>query len=79
MAVITQYAGEQLLEYEKQHPEQNVECERQKNMILQQLETLNIIHGHAHTGNFCVAIEEGKPKVRIIDWDKAKSSGDTPR
>ena len=78
VAVVTRYAGERL-DLFREHAQRNnngqylQSIDDQVATIMRNLAKLRIQHGHAHQGNFVVKEEHGKPVVRIIDFDMAKS------
>ncbi len=69
--VYTKFVGEVLGTFVALNPNMRTEIERQREDILTRLNQAGISHGHAHELNFVVRIEEGKPVVRIIDFDRA--------
>lgn len=85
VSVVTKYCGErssEVLENPKKYakmynmPEYELinSVTSQVNAIMATLEDGKIEHGHTHRGNFVVDIKDGKPFVRIIDWDQAVST-----
>ncbi|MGV8086089.1 MAG: hypothetical protein ACP5N1_00525 [Candidatus Woesearchaeota archaeon] len=71
VAVMTKYAGQSLAKYSVSSNKDTIDMVRQQSYIISQLDKLHIVHGHTHLSNFCVLYENGKPHVRIIDFDKA--------
>ncbi len=85
VSVVTRYCGEQykiVAENDRMKysaifklpsDELNAELRKQRAAILHVLNKAGVEHGHPHDGNFTVDIKDGKPFVRIIDFDKASS------
>ncbi|MCX6803880.1 MAG: HEAT repeat domain-containing protein [Candidatus Diapherotrites archaeon] len=48
------------------------ELKGQVTKIKEKMAVLGIIHGHYHPGNFVVKMINGKPKVYLIDFDRAR-------
>jgi hypothetical protein len=53
------------------------EIMRQVKEIKAKLAASGVIHGHAHPGNYVASMENGKPKVYLIDFDQAKEKYET--
>jgi thiamine kinase-like enzyme len=49
-----------------------LQLERDKKTIESGLIQLGINHGHLHYGNYLVEMHNGKPRIYLIDFDKAK-------
>ncbi|HUP56488.1 MAG TPA: hypothetical protein VM598_03480 [Bdellovibrionota bacterium] len=49
-----------------------VDVQNQMYTIMGALEEMGIVHGHAHSRNFCVTFVDGKPRVYVIDFDAAR-------
>lgn len=73
--VVCRYAGDNFSKFaffnKAEHPELVQEAERQRDSIIELLDGYGIRHGHAHDSNFMVEMKDGKPHVRIIDFDRA--------
>jgi hypothetical protein len=69
IAVITKYAGEAWHRYKPRNRAERTDMEQQRAVIMEQLRALGIDHGHMHDGNFTVLVEDGRVKVRLIDFD----------
>ncbi len=67
--VTTRYAGERMSDYVLNNPGQAEEVEKQRKMILERFKKKNIKHRHPHHRNFVVEEVQGKPLVRLIDFD----------
>ncbi len=75
--VYTKYCGIPFLEFTKQHPEHLEELENQKDKIIKRLNELRINHMHAQR-NFVVDENDGKPVVKLIDFDAAVQHSEQP-
>ncbi|MGV8087063.1 MAG: hypothetical protein ACP5N1_05530 [Candidatus Woesearchaeota archaeon] len=71
IAVFTKYAGESLENYRFKDREEENSITEQIADIREKLQENNIYHRHLHEGNFCKLTENGKPKIRVIDFDLA--------
>ena len=78
--VYSRYAGKQLPAFIKANPRHAQEVTAQKEQIFKRLEELGINFGHqwwgdpsgrTHERNFVVEMMDGKPVVRLIDFDQA--------
>ncbi|MBI5226402.1 hypothetical protein HY994_04150 [Candidatus Micrarchaeota archaeon] len=73
--VYTRYTGQRISEFADQNPELAREVWEQQIEIVKALNRLGINFGnsaHLHNDNFTVELVEGKPVVRVIDFDKAQ-------
>ena len=74
--VYTRYAGQRVDDFLEKYPKHRTEIGKQMGSILKRLEELGITYSwtptHFHEGNFTVEMANGKPIVRIIDFDMAE-------
>lgn len=75
VSVVSKFHGEQVGIFKEEHPELSKAIDFQIENIKKQLSNIGVTHGsyrHMHDGNFVVQMIDGKPFVRIIDFDQAK-------
>ncbi len=78
MLVLTRYVGMRTKDFIKIHSVHREEVERLEREAIAKLAEIGVDHVHLHDQNIVVELVDGKPVVRIIDFDQAKQTRTNP-
>jgi hypothetical protein len=76
VAVATRCCGERFDYFINEYPGFERAMRQQRNYLQDEMIKNSVFHGHTHSGNFCIKMENRQPYMRVIDFDQAESIPD---